>query len=41
MLLLPKPPGLRDLIHIGFSLIAAVCAAGPLPMMTMFSVMGR
>ena len=26
-MLLPKPPGLRDLIHIGFSLFAAVCAA--------------
>lgn len=27
VLLLPKPPGLRDLIHIGFSIFAAVCAA--------------
>jgi multicomponent Na+:H+ antiporter subunit D len=27
IMLLPKPPGLRDLIHIGFSLFAAVCAA--------------
>lgn len=27
IMLLPKPPGLRDLIHIGFSLFAAICAA--------------
>jgi multicomponent Na+:H+ antiporter subunit D len=27
VMLLPKPPGLRDIIHIGFSLFAALCAA--------------
>ncbi|MEQ1489374.1 MAG: proton-conducting transporter membrane subunit [Terricaulis sp.] len=27
VMLVPKPPGLRDLIHIGFSLFAAICAA--------------
>lgn len=27
VMLLPKPPGLRDVIHIGFSLFAALCAA--------------
>ena len=27
VMVIPKPPGLRDLIHIGFSLFAALCAA--------------
>lgn len=26
VLALPKPPGLRDVLHIGFALVAAVCA---------------